>query len=104
MRQYKEFDSVIYTDSEGNRIDTFVISETDRNGLTHINHLNLKVTSADLELHPRSASGYAIPMSDPVSFELFRQLKEKYRKLDQQNKKEVALYPDQSINFLPKAS
>lgn len=104
MRQYKEFDSVIYTDSEGNRIDTFVIFETDRNGLTHINHLNLTVKSSDLELHPRSASGYAIPMNDPASFELFRQLNDKYVKLDQQNKKEVALYPNQSISFLPKAS
>lgn len=106
LRQYKEFDSVIYTDSEGNRIDTFVIFDTDRqSGLTHINHLNLKVPAAELELHQRSASGYANPMSDPLSFELFRQLKQKYVKLDQkESKRELMLYPDQGMKLLPKAS
>ncbi|HVW98883.1 MAG TPA: hypothetical protein VHA52_00350 [Candidatus Babeliaceae bacterium] len=105
MRLYKENDSVIYTDSEGNRIDTFVIFDTDRQtGLTHINHLNLKVREADLELHTRSANGYAIPMSDPASFELFRQLKQKYVKLDNQKKKEITLYPEQAMKLLPKAS
>ena len=105
MRLYKENDSVIYTDSEGNRIDTFVIFDTDRQtGLTHINHLNLKVKESDLELHMRSANGYAIPMNDPASFELFRQLKQKYIKFDNQQKKEVALYPDQAMKLLPKAS
>ena len=105
MRLYKENDSVIYTDSEGNRIDTFVIFDTDRQtGLTHINHLNLKVKASGLELHTRSANGYAIPMNDPVSFELFRQLKQKYVRLDNQKKKEIALYPDQTMKLLPKAS
>lgn len=106
MRQYKENDSVIYTDNEGNRIDTFVIFDTDRQtGLTHINHLNLKVREADLELHSRSANGYAIPMSDPASFELFRQLKQKYVQLEgKRQKKEITLYPNQNMKLLPKAS
>lgn len=106
MRQYKENDSVIYTDNEGNRIDTFVIFDTDRQtGLTHINHLNLKVNTAQLELHSRSANGYAIPMNDPVSFELFRQLKHKYVKFDHSNKnKELTMYPDQGMKLLSKAS
>ena len=64
MKHFKENDTVIYTDGEGNRFDTFVIFETDRlTGLTHINHLNLKVTDAELELHPRSLSDQ-IPMDD----------------------------------------
>ena len=105
MRLYKENDSVIYTDNEGNRIDTFVIFDTDRQtGLTHINLCNLKVHESDLALHSRSANGYAIPMSDPGSFELFRQLKQKYVTLDNKEQKEITLYPTQSMKLLPKAS
>ena len=83
MTHYKENDMVIYTDSEGNRFDTFVIFDTDRQtGLTHINHRNLKVEDTELELHPQSANGCTIPMNDVYSFELFRQLKEKYINID----------------------
>src|SRR6187402_974692 len=84
MRNYKENDIVIYTDSEGNRFDTFVIYDTDmKTGLTHINHLNLMVGDTALELHPRSENGCSIPMNDTYSFELFRQLKEKFNKMDE---------------------
>lgn len=86
MKHYKENDIVIYTDGEGNRFDTFVIFETDRlTGLTHINHQNLKVTDEELELHPRSLTN-EIPMSDVYSFELFKQLKDKYSNIDSRNK------------------
>nr|ALG05208.1 hypothetical protein [uncultured bacterium 4C6] len=82
MKHYKENDTVIYTDADGKRFDTFVIFETDRlTGLTHINHLNLKVTDAELELHPRSLTN-EIPMNDVFSFQLFKQLKEKYADID----------------------
>jgi hypothetical protein len=108
MRTYKENDSVIYTDSEGNRIDTFVIFNTDKHtGLTHINHQNLLVAGQALELHSRSASGHAIPMGDPASFELFRQLKQKFLKADrQQNETERSMYPYNlpGVKLLSKAS
>ena len=79
MKTYKENDTVIYTDKEGNTFDTFVIFNTDRQtGLTHINHHNLKVPATCLELHPRSVNGCTMPMDDSFSFELFKQLKEKF--------------------------
>ena len=78
MKRYKENDLVIYQDSNGALIDTFVIFDTDRStGLTHINHQNLKVRSYLLKLHP-AAKEQALPMADRYSFELFKQLKEKY--------------------------
>ena len=84
MKNYKENDMVIYTDARGNCYDTFVIFDTDRlTGLTHINHLNLSVSLDELELHPRSQNGCTIPMDDTYSFELFRQLKEKFTQMDQ---------------------
>ena len=84
MKNYKENDMVIYTDAEGKRYDTFVIFDTDREtGLTHINHMNLKVSLNELELHPRSANGCTLPIDDTYSFELFRQLKEKFTKMDE---------------------
>ena len=94
MKTYKENDSVIYTDEKGNRIDTFVIFDTDRRtGLTHINHLNLKVDTTKLDLHPRSANGCTMPVNDSFSFELFKQLKEKYINYDKQKQvKPAAVY------------
>lgn len=103
MKHYKENDTVIYTDAEGNRVDTFVIFETDRlTGLTHINHLNLKVSDAQLALHPRSLTNQ-IPMSDVYSFELFRQLKDKYNNIDSRNKG-LAVHRDIPTIKLAKAS
>jgi hypothetical protein len=107
MRTYKENDSVIYTDEAGNRIDTFVIFDTDRKtGLTHINHLNLKVGTNALDLHPRSANRCTMPMNDSFSFELFKQLKEKYVNYDKTKKTTaVTLYRDMGVvKLLAKAS
>jgi len=107
MRIYKENDSVIYTDEHGNRYDTFVIFETDREtGLTHINHCNLKVVEDVLELHPRSLNGCTMPMADSFSFELFKQLKEKFISYDLIKKtRPVTLYRDMKVvKLLSKAS
>src|ERR1700756_891897 len=83
MKKFKENDLVIYTDSEGRRIDTFVIFDTDSTtGLTHINHSDLKVDLAALELHPRALQPGALPMTDAFSFALFSHLKEKYMHID----------------------
>jgi hypothetical protein len=83
MKTYKANDIVIYTDKEGHSFDTFVIFDTDaKTGLTHINHLNLEVSLSELELHPSSANGNAIPMTDEYSFNLFNELKEKYTRFD----------------------
>jgi hypothetical protein len=105
MRHYKENETVIYTDAEGNRFDTFVIFETDRlTGLTHINHLNLKVSDANLELHPRSLTN-EIPMSDVYSFQLFKQLKEKYADIDsRKSSKGMVVHRDIPTIKLAKAS
>ena len=82
-----------------------VIFETDRlTGLTHINHLNLKVTDAQLELHPRSLTNQ-IPMTDVYSFELFKQLKEKYNDIDSSNaNKAINLHRTMPAVKLAKAS
>jgi len=83
MKIYKENDIVIYTDNEGNRFDTFVIYDTDRNtGLTHINHNNLRVDASSLSLHANSFNGAISPLADPLSFILFNKLKEKYTRID----------------------
>jgi hypothetical protein len=105
MKHYKENETVIYTDAEGNRFDTFVIFETDRlTGLTHINHLNLKVSDADLELHPRSLTN-EIPMNDVYSFQLFKQLKEKYADIDSRaTRKGMTVHRDIPTIKLAKAS
>jgi hypothetical protein len=105
MKHYKENDIVIYTDGEGKKFDTFVIYETDRlTGLTHINHLNLKVTSAELELHPRSLTS-EIPMNDVYSFQLFKQLKEKYDDIDNRtSRKGMTVHRDIPTIKLAKAS
>ncbi len=105
MKHYKENDIVIYTDAEGNRFDTFVIYETDRiTGITHINHLNLKVNDEELELHPRSLTSQ-IPMNDVFSFELFKKLKEKYTDIDSRAaNKNMVVHRDIPTIKLAKAS
>src|ERR1700744_6598447 len=83
MKIYKENDTVIYTDKEGNCFDTFVIFDTDRNtGLTHLNHNNLRVEASSLKLHHSSLTGNTAPLADPLSFLLFNRLKEKYTRID----------------------
>lgn len=83
MKTYKENDTVIYTDNEGRRIDTFAVFDTDtKTGLTHINHQNLKVDGSSLELHPRMSLGNTLPFDDSTSFILFDNLKKKYSHLD----------------------
>ncbi|MEO8886920.1 MAG: hypothetical protein ABI367_12720 [Mucilaginibacter sp.] len=106
MTHYKENDMVIYTDNEGNRFDTFVIFDTDRQtGLTHINHLNLMVENTVLELHPQSVNGCTIPMNDTYSFELFRQLKQKFITIDNARQKPtLQVYRDIPTIKLAKAS
>jgi hypothetical protein len=107
MKRYKENDLVIFTDSEGNRIDTFVIFDTDpKTGLTHINHLNLQVATASLKLHPRAAQQGVIPIADPLSFQLFIRLKEKYSQLDEEKalNRSLILYRDIKLPALAKAS
>jgi hypothetical protein len=107
MKKYKENDLVIYTDSEGRRIDTFVIFDTDSaTGLTHINHFNLQVSLSSLELHPNSTQQGALPMNDAFSFELFSRLKEKYTRIDQDRatNKSLILYRDINQPSLAQAS
>lgn len=79
MKTFNAHESVIYTDSEGQMIDTFVIFDTDNvTGITHINHMDLKVSTDCLQLHPASIAKYNLPMQDAFSFEIFKKLKEKY--------------------------
>jgi hypothetical protein len=107
MKRYKENDLVIYTDSEGRRIDTFVIFDTDSTtGLTHINHFNLKVDLSSLELHPSAVIPGVLPIADAFSFELFSKLKEKYALIDQSKatNKSLILYRDVSQPSLAQAS
>src|ERR1700744_908030 len=97
MKSYKENDLGIFTDSEGRRIDTFVIFDTDSTtGLTHINHFNLKVDLSWLELHPSSVKTGNMPIADAFSFELFIKLKEKYARIDEDKtqNKSLILYRD----------
>ncbi|SDD44024.1 hypothetical protein SAMN05216464_101739 [Mucilaginibacter pineti] len=79
MKAFNEHESVIYIDAEGKLIDTFVVFDTDKEtGLTHINHMNLKVAVDSLQLHPASIAKYNLPMQDAFSFEIFRKLKDKF--------------------------
>ncbi len=78
MNKFKEYDSVVYTDAEGNEIDTFVIYDTDGSGFTRINHANLLVHTSQLKLHPKSLLSNHVPVGDAFSFELLKQLKNKY--------------------------
>jgi hypothetical protein len=104
MKKYKENDLVIFTDSEGRRIDTFVIFDTDPStGLTHINHFNLKVHLSVLELHPRSVQAGVLPINDAFSFELFTRLKEKYARIDEDKAQNRSLIVYRDINQTPLA-
>jgi hypothetical protein len=83
MKKFKEHDSVVYKDEEGRFIDTFVIFETDDStGLTHINYMDLLVPADKLKLHPKTEQENHVPVSDDLSFELFKMLKEKYSSTD----------------------
>lgn len=80
MKTFNEYESVIYTDATGSLIDTFVVFDTDVvTGLTHINHMNLKVPIEALQLHPATIAKYNLPMQDAFSFEIFKKLKEKHK-------------------------
>lgn len=80
---YKANASVIFTDAEGNRIDTFVIFDTDPlSGLTHINYQDLKVPANSLELHAKTVGDYHLPLDDAFSFEMLKKLREKYQVID----------------------
>jgi len=80
MKRFKENDTVVYTNGDGQMIDTFVIYDTDPvTGLTHINHMNLKVPESRLQLHPLTIEGHHMPMRDAFSFEIFKKLKEKFQ-------------------------
>jgi len=105
MKNFKENDVVIYIDKEGNRFDTFVIFGNDIDtGLVHINHENLKVSPALLELHPSAFSGNAMPFSDPYSFILFNKLKEKYEQKAEETTEAVTLYDELKKPMLANAS
>jgi len=83
MTNYNANASVIYTDCQGNQIDTFVIFDTDiATGLTHINHENLKVSADKLALHAKTVSQYHLPIQDAFSFEILKKLRDKYVELD----------------------
>ena len=80
---YKANASVIFTDNEGRKIDTFVIFDTDcATGLTHINHEDLKVMASSLQLHPKTVCEYHLPIADAFSFEMIRKLRDKYLQID----------------------
>jgi hypothetical protein len=89
MNSYLANASVIYTDAEGQRIDTFVIFDTDPfTGLTHINYENLKVVPEQLELHPKTVGNFHLPLDDAFSFEILKKLRDKYEELDKAPKRQ----------------
>jgi len=98
MKKFKENASVVYTDSEGRQIDTFVIFTTDEvTGLTHINHGNLRVPADRLVLHEKTVGLYHMPIGDAFSFEMLNKLKEKYQNIDAQ-RKTLTLEPEKQTN------
>jgi hypothetical protein len=100
MNHFKENASVIFTDSEGRKIDTFVIFDTDEvTGLTHINYQNLRVPLCSLTLHAKTVGDFHMPLADAFSFEMLNKLKEKYRLIDEE-RKAVQLNPKKQINTL----
>jgi hypothetical protein len=103
MKTYKANASVIYTDAKGRKIDTFVIFDTDSHtGLTHINHENLKVAAAQLQMHPKTVCDYHMPLNDAFSFEIIKKLREKYAIID--SAKKVTVSPLPALMHLAKAS
>lgn len=88
MKSFNEHESVIYTDADGRMIDTFVIFDTNKEtGLTHINYMDLKVDAGSLQLRPGSIAKYNLPMQDAFSFEIYKNLKEKYANMPALNTK-----------------
>jgi hypothetical protein len=103
MQYYKANSSVIFTDADGRRIDTFVIFDTDPyTGLTHINHESLKVSAAQLQLHANTACDYHMPIADSFSFEMIRKLRDKYAAID--SAKTATVSKMQKMHVLAKAS
>jgi hypothetical protein len=87
MKNYTANATVIYTDDEGRRIDTFVIFDTDEvTGLTHINHENRRVPADRLELHAKTVGNWHMPLHDAFSFEMLNKLKDKYLAIDSNKK------------------
>lgn len=102
MKTYKANASVIFTDSTGQDIDTFVIFDTDTyTGLTHINHENLKVPADQLKLHPKTVCDYHMPLEDAFSFEMLKKLREKYAIID--SAKTVTINHLPQVQLLAKA-
>jgi hypothetical protein len=63
------------------------------------------VSENQLELHSRSTNGCSMPMEDSISFELFKQLKQKYIKRDEMAQARGLMSADAKvINMLAKAS
>ena len=102
MTHFKENASVIFTDQNGKKFDTYVIFDTDEvTGLTQINHENMRVPASSLVLHDKTVCQYHMPLQDAFSFEMLSKLKEKYRQVDAQRKtlqlnaatKAKAVYP-----------
>jgi len=105
MISFKEHDTVVYTDAEGRKIDTFVIFDTDpATGLTHINHENLIVPANALVMHPKTLSGHHMPMHDAFSFELFKTLKQKYQSAPKPGARELVMNNTGSKTVLQLAS
>jgi hypothetical protein len=83
MTNYFANASVIYTDNQGNKIDTFVVFDTDKDtGLTHINHENLKVANDRLVMHAKTVCQWHLPIDDAFSFEILKKLRDKYSEID----------------------
>lgn len=105
MKTFKEHDSVVYTDAVGNKIDTFVVYETDNEtGLTHINHMDLLVPVNQLQLHPKTLQSNHVPVCDTISFEILKKLKAKYTDNDADLKTKIISRPAMTIYSYSKAS
>jgi hypothetical protein len=105
MIHYNANASVIYTDAEGKKTDTFVIFDTNTTtGLTHINHENLRVPAEKLELHSTTIGAYHLPIADAFSFELIGKLKDKYAELDGQPKEKTTKTAPKEMYVLADAS
>jgi hypothetical protein len=105
MKIYNEHDSVVYTDAQGNKIDTFVVYETDpKTGLTHINHMDLLVPADQLLLHPKTLKSNHVPVCDAFSFEILKKLKAKYTDNDTELKAKIISRPAMTVYSYSKAS